>query len=268
MPRPGTTSSATSSPPCRSRSAASSHGGPLRRPQHPARPGPAGVLRARAGRGPQRPEHGCPAVGLPHRRPGLVARAVRRGRAGRDVSADSWRSSPSWCSPTSTSSPPPASPVTPTSSPPRSAARSACSSGSPWTCCAAPPRRSAPAAPSAPTGTLPRTITVLLVPDDRSCTRPARWSTRAPWSLGEDLPDLATSEDYVAPAGARPAPPARRRLLRSLRDYGGVLGPDQAVAADGLLLPTRPAGRAPGGLRGRQPAPRHTTPTHTWPSWC
>ena len=49
----------------------------------PMAPGARGRLPARPGRGPQRPEHGGPAGGVPDRRPRLVARPVPHGGGGR-----------------------------------------------------------------------------------------------------------------------------------------------------------------------------------------
>jgi hypothetical protein len=71
---------------------------------------------------------------------------------------------------------------------------------------------------------LPASITVLLVPDDRLHQARALVDPRT-LVLGEDLPDLTSREDYVALLVPDLRAPARRRLLRSLRDYGGVLGP-------------------------------------------
>jgi hypothetical protein len=71
---------------------------------------------------------------------------------------------------------------------------------------------------------LPRTVTVLLVPDERLHETRALVDPRS-LVLGEDLPDLAGSEDFVALLVPDLRAPARRRLLRSLRDYGAVLGP-------------------------------------------
>jgi hypothetical protein len=71
---------------------------------------------------------------------------------------------------------------------------------------------------------LPKSITVLLVPDDRLHQARALVDPRT-LVLGEDLPDLTSREDYVALLVPDLRAPARRRLLRSLRDYGGVLGP-------------------------------------------
>ena len=70
----------------------------------------------------------------------------------------------------------------------------------------------------------PTTVTVLLVPDERLHQARALVDPRSLY-LGEDLPDMAASEDYVALLVPDLRAPARRRLLRSLRDYGCVLGP-------------------------------------------
>ncbi len=58
------------------------------RPQHPARPDARGCLRARPRRGAQRPLDGRAARRLPGRRPGGLARDVRRRRAGRAARGD------------------------------------------------------------------------------------------------------------------------------------------------------------------------------------
>jgi hypothetical protein len=71
---------------------------------------------------------------------------------------------------------------------------------------------------------LPKTITVLLVPDDRLHQARTLVDPRT-LVLGEDLPDLTSREDFVVLLVPDLRPPARRRLLRSLRDYGGVVGP-------------------------------------------
>jgi hypothetical protein len=70
----------------------------------------------------------------------------------------------------------------------------------------------------------PTTVTVLLVPDERLHQARALVDPRSLF-LGEDLPDLTASEDYVVLLVPDLRAPARRRLLRSLRDYGCVLGP-------------------------------------------
>ena len=70
----------------------------------------------------------------------------------------------------------------------------------------------------------PTTVTVLLVPDERLHQARALVDPRSLF-LGEDLPDVTASEDYVALLVPDLRAPARRRLLRSLRDYGCVLGP-------------------------------------------
>jgi sugar diacid utilization regulator len=71
---------------------------------------------------------------------------------------------------------------------------------------------------------LPKTVTVLLVPDERLHEARALVDPRSLF-LGEDLPDLAGSEDFVALLVPDLRVTARRRLLRSLRDHGAVLGP-------------------------------------------
>ena len=86
-----------------------------------------------------------------------------RREAGRRAPAR-WRSSPSWCSPTSTSCPRPASPGTPTSC--RRAGGSASATASGWasTCSPAPARTCSPRPPSGPSWTPPTTLTAVLLP--------------------------------------------------------------------------------------------------------
>ena len=210
--------------------------------------------------------------------PGSPGASCPRWPCGPGCPRPSWRSSPSWCSPTSTSSPRPASPVTPTSSPRPSAARSAVSNGWPWTCVRGASEEVSTRRAERADWALPKTLTVLLVPDDRAAPRPRPGGSAHPgpgrgpartWRLGEDyvallVPDLRATR----PASAAAVPARLRRRARA----------DQTVAADRFLLPARPAGRAPAGRRepnersgirhGRAPGragARAPTPT-PWPT--
>ena len=137
---------------------------PGRRPEHAARPDPGGGLRPGPRRGPQRPLDGRPARRVPGRCAGGLARAVLAWRRRPGSRPRRWRSSPSWCSPTSTSCPPPAPPGTPTSC--RRAGESAIATASGWasSCSHGAGHDVLEAAAERADWTPPTTLTAVLVP--------------------------------------------------------------------------------------------------------
>ena len=257
----------------------------------PTRSGGRGLLPARPRRGPQRPHHRRPALGVPHRRPGLLAGDVHDGRAQRPRPPRCWRTSPSSSSPTSTSCPRPRSPGTPTRPRPPAGCASGCWSGRPrcsWP--VHPPRRLVEAAERAG-WTPPTTLTAVLVPESQVRPVLGRRRRRAPSQArrGAGACRRGTSCSWS------PTPMARRRaaLLRTLRDRGSIAGPPvpwlearalvstarSAPTALGIELdteahlprlvlhadesalgrPARPGARAVGGPAARRP--RRSSPT-------
>ena len=214
------------------------------RPVRVVRAGRGRGVRPGPRRGPQRPHDGRPAQRLPRRRPGGLARPQRRRGAGRPARRLGGAASPSWSSPTSTSCPPRAPPGTPTSSPRPGACGSATSNGSPRACCAAArPTRSRPP-PSARSGSRPRLLTAVVLPDSApaACSAQVDAATLQPT---EQVPGLEDHPDLtVLLVPERVGPRARRPAARAHRTRGrGRSG--AAVAAGARLLRPGAAGRRP-----------------------
>ena len=249
--------STTSSPPCRWRWAAScGWPAPVRgRLSTPLRPRPARRLRRSAGRGPQRPQHGRAAVGLPRRRPGLVAGAVATAAVEAGMRAEtSWRSSPSSSSPTSTSCPRPASPATPTSSPTSERLQRQHRD-----------RLALELLRGASEEVLLRRVDRAALGqadhDDRradprapTCTAYAGSSTPRSCVLAEDLPDVPPPRSHVQPLVLVPDPSARarRHLLRQLDRA-------RATPSSGPARPWTQTGGRPTSAPCGPPARRVTT---------
>ena len=201
-------------------------------PSTPLGPDPPGRLRAGPRRGAQRPLHGRAAGGLPGRRPGGLARAGPGRRRGRASRRTPWPSSPSWCSPTSTSSRRPASPGTPTSCPPPAGSGSATSARLGQDLLAGAGADVLVAAADRAGWPVPKTLTAVLLPADQVRGTVSLLGDEA-LEVGEDLPGLQSALSgaespvpqlsllLVRDMGGRD----RQRLMRVLEGRSAVVGP-------------------------------------------
>ena len=222
----------TSRPRCRWRWPASSSSPPARRDADPSTPlGPTLEGAYALGRGEARSGRSMDALLAAYRVGARVAwrELAALARAGRASRRARWRSSPSWCSPTSTSCPRPASPGTPTSCPPAGGSGSATASGWASTCSPAPVTTSWPTAAERAGWPPPTTLTAVLLPlgaGPRVCSPlldaetlvgrrgPAR-TLRRP---------AAGSRSRCSWSPTRTGP-GRRHLLRVLAGRQAVVGP-------------------------------------------
>ena len=225
-------------------------------PRTPTAPAVEGAYQLGRGEARSGRTHRRAARGLPDRRPGLLARDVRRPRCAAGVAGrDAGRRSPSWSSPTSTSCPRPASPATPTSwRPPAGCAQRLLERLARHLLDGVADRDRAGRGRARRLGRRRRTLTAVLVPEAQ--VRPVLGrARRAAPCRPSTCPSL---EDARAAAGARRArPPPRPRCSRALAGRGARRRPGAAVAGGARVVRPGAAGpRARASTRRHRGAPR------------